>query len=113
MTTPTEDLGADKAKQEDTFFLVPRSESSFVLKATTAESDSNSSIDVQLPVFLRRVSTVSAAEFSKRQSKLKQIFGQRRKRSPQVATMTDSGSQLALFHHLRGNSLIKQVSGVI
>jgi hypothetical protein len=109
MATQHEDLDAEEAdEQADKFVIAPvvRSESSFVLKT----GGSDPACQPQLPIFLRRANTVSAAEFRKRQSRLKQIFGHRRKRSPhhQVA-MSESGSQLALFHHLRGNSLIKQV----
>lgn len=111
MSTQNEDLDADEAdEQADQFVITPviRSESSFVLKNCTNDGDPSST---QLPIFLKRANTVSAAEFRKRHSRLKQIFGHRRKRSPhQLTTMAESGSQLALFHHLRGNSLIKQVS---
>ena len=102
----------DEATEEEDQFEVgpfPRSESSFVLK-TRIDSDPSSSHDTDqelpFPIFLRRANTVSSSEFRKRH-KLR-FFNRRKKQSPQLV-MADSSSQLALFHHLRGNTSIKQV----
>ena len=104
----------EETEEEDDKFVVgpfTRSESSFVLKSRI-NSDPNTPEEEPksptFPIFLRRANTVSSAEFRKRQSRLRSIFGQKRKPAPQFL-MADSSSQLALFHHLRGNSLIKQV----
>ncbi|KAI6182668.1 hypothetical protein M3Y97_00405500 [Aphelenchoides bicaudatus] len=81
MSEQPEDLEAEE--QLDKFCALIRSESSFVLRARAENTDSNCPISSELPVLLKRANTVSSAEFRKRQSRLRQIFGQRKKRSAQ------------------------------
>lgn len=106
------DTRTDEAEtnEEDDHFdieLVPRSESSFVLKSCIKSDPNTPETEQQppFPIFLKRANTVTLAEFRKRKLR---FFNRRKKQSPQIV-MADSSSQIALFHHLRGNTLIKQV----
>lgn len=110
-----DDNAEEEANEEEDQFVaspVTRSESSFVLKCRVSSDpntpvEEDNSLQSPFPILLRRANTVSSAEFRKRQSKLR-FFPRRKKPQPQLL-MADSPSQLALFHHLRGNALIKQV----
>ncbi|KAI6225896.1 hypothetical protein M3Y95_00745400 [Aphelenchoides besseyi] len=88
--------------------LPPRSDS---LHENLAETESpQSSVDgvnePQLPIFLKRSNTAPASELRRRSRFARALFGNRRS-AAKTGEMADS-SQLHLFHHLRGNALIKQ-----
>jgi hypothetical protein len=110
LATLDSEVGEIENEEDDQFVVgsVTRSESSFVLQnRIRSDSSTPESQDNPFPIFLRRSNTVSSSELRKRQSKLR-FFTRRKKPIPQFV-MAESTSQLALFHHLRGNSLIKQV----
>lgn len=114
LSTLDEEVAKDSEltnEEEDQFVVgsVTRSGSSFALKSRLRSDSSISEQDTQnpFPIILRRSNTVSSSELRKRQSKLR-FFNRKKNPAPQFV-MADSTSQLALFHHLRGNSLIKQV----
>ncbi|KAI6178499.1 hypothetical protein M3Y98_00507200 [Aphelenchoides besseyi] len=88
--------------------LPPRSDS---LHENLAETESpQSSVDgvnePQLPIFLKRSNTAPTSELRRRSRFARALFGNRRF-AAKTGKMADS-SQLHLFHHLRGNALIKQ-----
>ncbi|KAI6241385.1 Pleckstrin-like proteiny and RHoGef (RhoGEF) domain containing [Aphelenchoides fujianensis] len=60
----------------------------------------------QLPLFLRRSNTAPKSELRRRSRFARALFGGRK--TEKTSQMADSPSQLHLFHHLRGNALIKQ-----